>query len=105
MKGHEVTAVLGGPPEVMGPSGISHTFHFSIHIHLVCTEPFYRVPSKLNRGRAKNYFFSLFTSSQNVLDPTQPPIQRIPRGSFPGVKRPVREADYLHPTDTEIKDA
>jgi hypothetical protein len=42
-------------------------------------------------------------SSKTTLRPTQPPIQWVPGALFPGVKRPGREADYSHPTNSEVK--
>jgi hypothetical protein len=49
----------------------------------------------------KNFHFSV--SSRPVLEPTQPPIQRVPEAISPGVKRPVREADHSPPASAEAK--
>jgi hypothetical protein len=40
--------------------------------------------SGLSLGRIKNFLFS--TSSRPALGPTQPPIERVPWGFFPGGK-------------------
>jgi hypothetical protein len=37
--------------------------------------------------------------------PTQLPIQWVPAESFPGVKRPGREADHSPPSSTEVNNA
>jgi hypothetical protein len=50
-------------------------------------------------GRAKNFLFS--TSSRLALGPTQPYFQWVP-GTFPGVKRPRREAHHS-PTSADVK--
>jgi hypothetical protein len=34
---------------------------------------------------------------------TSPPIQWVPVGSFPGAKRPGREAEHSPPTSAEVK--
>jgi hypothetical protein len=47
---------------------------------------------------AQLYTGTFFTA----LGPTQPPSQWVPRGSFPGVKRPEREADHSHPSSVEV---
>jgi hypothetical protein len=41
--------------------------------------------------------------SRPALGSTQPPIQWVTGGSFPGVKRPGREADHSPPTSAEVK--
>jgi hypothetical protein len=43
------------------------------------------------------------TSSRPTLGSTQPPIEWVPEGLSPGVKRPGREADHSIPTSTEVK--
>jgi hypothetical protein len=48
--------------------------------------------------------FLFTTASRPALGPTQPPIQWVP-GSFPGVKRPRREADHSSPSSAEVKNA
>jgi hypothetical protein len=51
-------------------------------------------------GRLKNYLFSM--SSTQALGSTQPPIQWVPGGFSPSIKRPGREVDHS-PTSAEIK--
>jgi hypothetical protein len=58
--------------------------------------------SESSPGRVKNFHFSM--SSRLALGSTQPPTQCVPGGgSFPGVKRPGREADHSPPTSAEVK--
>jgi hypothetical protein len=52
-------------------------------------------------GRVNNFHCSI--SSIPALGSTQPPINWVPGGSFPGVKRQGREADQLSPTSAEVK--
>jgi hypothetical protein len=48
---------------------------------------------------------SLFiTASRTALEPTQPPIQWVPGGSFSGVKGPGHEADHSPPSNAEVKE-
>jgi hypothetical protein len=47
------------------------------------------------RQRLWNFLFTV--ASRPALRPTQPPIQWVPRSSFPGVKRPRREATLALP--------
>jgi hypothetical protein len=54
-------------------------------------------------GKVKKFLFS--TSSISALGSTQPPIEWVPGGSFPGVKRPGREADHSPPSSAEITPA
>jgi hypothetical protein len=42
-------------------------------------------------------------SSRPALEPTQPPIQRVPVALSPGIKRSGREADHAPPTSAEVK--
>jgi hypothetical protein len=51
-------------------------------------------------GRGSGIFFIFATASRPDVGPTQPHIQGVP-----GVKRPVREADHLHPPCVEVKNA
>jgi hypothetical protein len=46
-------------------------------------------------------------NNKNVpaLEPTQPPIQRVPGALSPGVKREGREADHSAPSSAEVKNA
>jgi hypothetical protein len=39
--------------------------------------------------------FSLLSASRQALAPTQPPLQWVPEGLPPGVRRSGREADHL----------
>jgi hypothetical protein len=43
------------------------------------------------------------TSSISALGSIQPPIQWVTEALSPGVKRPVLEADHLHPTSADVK--
>jgi hypothetical protein len=52
-------------------------------------------------GRVKNFLFSM--SSTPALGFTQPPIQWGTGVSFPGVKRPGREADHSLPSSAQVK--
>jgi hypothetical protein len=52
-------------------------------------------------GGGKIFHFSM--SSRLALDPTQPPIQRVPGTLSPGVKRLRREVDHSPPTSAEVK--
>jgi hypothetical protein len=47
--------------------------------------------------------FLFSTASRPALGATQPPIQSVPGGSFPEVKRPGREADQTPPFTAEVK--
>jgi hypothetical protein len=51
-------------------------------------------------GRVKNILFS--TSSRSTLGSTEPSTVST-GGSFPGVKRPGREADHSPPASAEVK--
>jgi hypothetical protein len=50
----------------------------------------------------ENFFF--FTSSRTALGTTQPAVPMLTGGSFPGVKRPRRQADILSATSAEVKE-
>jgi hypothetical protein len=52
-------------------------------------------------GMVENFHYSM--SSRPALRFTQPPIQRVPPATSPGVKRPGREADHSPPTSAEVK--
>jgi hypothetical protein len=52
------------------------------------------------RGR---YFFFFVMLSRPALGPTQPPTQRVPGTTTPGVKRPGREAGNSPPSSAKIK--
>jgi hypothetical protein len=48
--------------------------------------------------------YSLFaTASRPALDPTQPPIQRVPATISSGIKQSEREADQSFPSRAEVK--
>jgi hypothetical protein len=49
--------------------------------------------------------FSLRHRVQNVSGAHLAPYPMGTRGSFPGVKRPGREADHSHPSSAEVKNA
>jgi hypothetical protein len=49
--------------------------------------------------------FLFTTASRTALEPTQPPIQWVPRALSRGVKRLGREADHLPPSSTEVTNA
>jgi hypothetical protein len=50
---------------------------------------------------AKDFSSSLCV--QTALGPTQPPVQWVPGGPFPGDKaRPGRDADHLPPSSAEV---
>jgi hypothetical protein len=51
--------------------------------------------------KVKNFLLS--TSSTTALGPTQPPIQWVPAGLSPGVKRHGREADHPSPATDKVK--
>jgi hypothetical protein len=46
----------------------------------------------------------LITASRTAQEPTQPPIQWVPRALSLGIKRPGREADHSPPSSAEVKD-
>jgi hypothetical protein len=52
-------------------------------------------------GRVKNFLFS--TSSRPALGSTQLPIQLLPWGLSPGVKRPGSETDHWPPASVKVK--
>jgi hypothetical protein len=58
------------------------------------------------RGRSSSpgsgKIFLLCTASRPVLGPIQPPIHWVSGAISPGVMRPRREADRLHPTSAEV---
>jgi hypothetical protein len=45
------------------------------------------------------------TASRPALRPTHTPIQWVPGGSFPELKRPGREADHSPLSSAEVKNA
>jgi hypothetical protein len=49
--------------------------------------------------------FIFTTESRPNMEPTQPPIQRVPGALSLGVKRPGREADHSPPSTAEFKNA
>jgi hypothetical protein len=49
--------------------------------------------------------FLFTTASRTALEPTQPPIQWIPRALSLGVERPGREADHSPPSSADVKNA
>jgi hypothetical protein len=49
--------------------------------------------------------FLFTTVSRQALEPTQPPIQWVPRALSLGIKWPGREADHSLPSSAEIKNA
>jgi hypothetical protein len=54
----------------------------------------------------RGWDFLLFTTeTRPALGPTQAPIQWVPGGSFPGIKRPGRETDHTPPSSTEVQNA
>jgi hypothetical protein len=48
--------------------------------------------------------FLFTTASRTALEPTQPPIQWVPRALSLGVKEKGREADHSPPSSTEVKE-
>jgi hypothetical protein len=53
-------------------------------------------------GRGKE-FFPLSSVSRPALGPTQPPVQWVPGGPFPGGKaRPGRDADHSPLSSAEV---
>jgi hypothetical protein len=48
--------------------------------------------------------FLLTTASRTALEPPQPPYPMGTRGSFPGVKRPGREANHSPPSSDEVEE-
>jgi hypothetical protein len=49
-------------------------------------------------------FFPLTSVSRPALGPTQPPVQWLQGGPFPGGKaRPVRDADHSPPSSAEVE--
>ena len=50
-------------------------------------------------------FFSSPKRPDGPWGPTERPIQWVPEDFFPGVKRPVREADHPPPSSAEVKNA
>jgi hypothetical protein len=68
------------------------------------------VETRLQAGRLEfdsrqelGFFFLLATASSPSLEPTQPPIQWVPRDLSTGVKLPERAADRTPPSATEVK--
>lgn len=51
------------------------------------------------------WFFSLDATSRPTLGLPQPPIQWVPGTLYPGVNRPVLEADRSPPSNSEVKNA
>jgi hypothetical protein len=49
--------------------------------------------------------FLFATASRTAMEPTQPPIQRVPGAPSLGVKQPVREADHSQPSSAQVKNA
>jgi hypothetical protein len=43
------------------------------------------------------------TSSRPAVEPTQPPIRKVPGAPSTGVKRPGRKADHSAPSSAELK--
>jgi hypothetical protein len=52
-------------------------------------------------GRVKNFLFS--TASRPTLEPTQPPVQWVPRSLSLEVKQPELETDHSPPASAEVK--
>jgi hypothetical protein len=48
--------------------------------------------------------FLFTTTSRTALEPTQPPIQWLPRALSLELKRPGRESDYSPPFSAEVKE-
>jgi hypothetical protein len=51
----------------------------------------------------QNIILNIPQRPEQLLGPTQPPIQRVPGPLSPGVKMPVREADHSPPSSAEVK--
>jgi len=49
--------------------------------------------------------FLFATTFRPAQGPTQPPIQWVPEALTPEVKWPEREADHLHPSSAQVKNA
>jgi hypothetical protein len=49
--------------------------------------------------------FLFTTASRTALEPTQPPIQWVPRALSLGLKRQGSEADHSPPSSAEVKNA
>jgi hypothetical protein len=65
---------------------------------------FPRMIGSSSPGRAGN-FFVFTTVSRPALGPHPVSYPISTRGSFPGVKRPGREADHTPPSSAEVKNA
>jgi hypothetical protein len=54
-------------------------------------------------GRGKIFLFS--TASRQALEPSRPPIQRVPEMISPEAKQPRRKADRSPPSSAEVKNS